>query len=368
VAADRNVPFVRITWMTQEFTEGILSVEVEDDDQLTDRATIEFEDAHRIAPSEAHPEEIVKVELGWQGEPTMLFEGRVTRSDAEGAAESETSRLVALDFSDKLRGEPITLDHTGTLKQIITKIITGAGLTEGQIEPDPNTEYLKAQPLAQRNKTNLEFIQSLARRSLHRSYVELNGGVSKFYYLPIRRIIQAEPMGTLYFCTGTHQLEEFSVQRVATGGDPIRTASRVDPRTGEVTTGTPEPPPPSTPPTGTSSAVEHAGTRAGTVAEQVSTATASLPAAESGRRHNAAGGASDPSEATASAQRDPTRLQGMLGNGVINGNVNIRAKGKIKIIGVSPSADGDWYVKQVRHIYQRNESRGTYVTRFVATR
>ena len=59
---------------------------------------------------------------------------------------------------------------------------------------------------------------------------------------------------------------------------------------------------------------------------------------------------------------------GVLGEGTATGNISIRAKSKITLIGISPWYEGDWYVKVVRHKYENTGPTPSYSTRFLATR
>jgi hypothetical protein len=94
-------------------------------------------------------------------------------------------------------------------------------------------------------------------------------------------------------------------------------------------------------------------------------------------RGTVAGGASAPEEADWAVRRDPTKLLGIIGEGLATGNPQIRGKSLITIIGISPWYEGDWYVKVAKHSYQRGATLGltggavrhpSYRTQFVVTR
>ena len=70
-------------------------------------------------------------------------------------------------------------------------------------------------------------------------------------------------------------------------------------------------------------------------------------------------------------------MLGFYGAGVARGTIMLRAKGKVTIKGISPWAEGNWYVHKVNHIYTRiavtdkalkKQDRSTYQTKFSATR
>jgi hypothetical protein len=59
---------------------------------------------------------------------------------------------------------------------------------------------------------------------------------------------------------------------------------------------------------------------------------------------------------------------GVIGEGTSVGNIEIRAKNMITLIGISPWYEGDWYLKVVRHRYEMLGETPSYTTRFLATR
>ena len=67
---DRD-PFIKATWQGQDVSSFVREAEIEDDDRLIDKAVITFDD--RVG---AFTEgQTLTLELGWQNEHAVLFEG-----------------------------------------------------------------------------------------------------------------------------------------------------------------------------------------------------------------------------------------------------------------------------------------------------
>lgn len=386
MAGNSKAADVKIQWKDRPLTE-VKSVEVEDHDQLIDKATIVLDDSARVGPTTAGIEETVKIELGWDGQTAVLFEGLVVEAGGDCGQTGSRSRLVAYDFSMRMHRK-----HTnhaikkGTKLSALVKEIASKpeykfekGI-DVQLDEDPEVDRDMCEP----NTTDLQFLQKLAREYQCRTFVEYNApkkpggaagdqGRSQFYFWSLSKIMQKDPVGTLYFCPGVHQLVEFRYQRVASGADPERTVSAVDDRTGAIVTN------PSSPTPGEQSlqmpeeidrdlpgVSDHAGAAAQAVVDEVSS-SAGKPH-DQVKQKTAAGGPSDKTQASKATKRDPTRIMGVLGEGTATGNISIRAKSKITLIGISPWYEGDWYVKVVRHRYEMAGGLPNYTTRFLATR
>jgi len=194
----------------------------------------------------------------------------------------------------------------------------------------------------------------------------------------VRKLLQSKPQGTLKYCRGLGHLIEFSYERIANAAAAEKSAAVMDPLTGEsrVFTSAPTEPTPPPEPSGKTrdrlAGISPNRAREYDAALEVAASAPSKPD-EQVPREQVQGLPSDPAQAEASIQKDPTRVLGFIGKGETVGSVKLRAKGRVTLEGIAPWAAGDWYVRQVRHIYTRTtlgekQHRGTYRTQFVVTR
>lgn len=358
----------------------VQSVDVEDHDRLTDKATIVLDDNTGILADASFEGLEVQLTMGWQAEKATIFEGVVTGTRVIAAPGGQKIELTALDFTHRMSKhtpEPPMVWHNGELlSEVLKSIVERAGnrITVKQIEPTEDLRFDESHPLRQANINDWEFVLKLAERQNCLTFVEYDGkAASKFYFVPITKVGTAEPVGELRYCRGTGELIEFDYKRVSTGALPLRSASTIDPASGEVVT-TPAPaeqPRPSVPAPATGRDKDMDAARRAALESLTELAdAANKKLAQPTER--AAGKAADPGAAAATVVPDPTRMLGLSGNGVASGTVWLRAKSRVKISGVAPWAEGAWYVTKVNHVYTReranNGTRSSYFTKFTATR
>lgn len=380
--AESRAAYAAVTVEKMAVEGTVQSVIVEDDDRALDKVTLVLDDPHDSAREVFREGLRVQVDLGWGKEHAILFEGEIvsTKPVAQGAGVSRVN-VQAYDLGYRLMKGPDTppLGGMGKLSDIVRAVFTRAasGVEVGEIAPDPNPEFTEENPLRQGNDKDWQFLQKLAARYNCRAFVEYNAGASKFYFLPVRRLLQAKPQGTLKYCRGLSQLIEFSYERIASAAAAQRSATVEDPLSGEVKSlAAPEPPAaePPAPSDKTRARLESIGPTRAREYESAMEVTASAPGKPSAqvRRGALTGLPSDPALAEALIQQDPTRVLGFLGRGEMVGNVLLRAKGRVTIEGIAPWAAGDWYVRQVRHVYTRavqgQKDLSTYRTHFIVTR
>lgn len=380
-----SVGFIQIKVNDANVSGTVQSVNVEDHDRLIDRARIVIDDPLEYRNHALFEQQVVRVDIGWSTEHSIVFEGVITNATTQssGGAQQRVT-LTALDFSHRVnQGEnPQPLRHEGRLSAILRTIITrrSYGIGVGEIAPDPDTEYPATAPLLQSaGVKDWDFIQRLAIDNGCRAFVEFDtvANQSKFYFIPNRRLLNGDSIGTFRYCRGLSSLIDFRYQRIAGGGAPVQSAATPDPRTGDTALSQSAPPDPSQPAqpsaemrtrlnnisSGTAmvydQAIEGAAGASGQPSEQLpQTFLAGLP--------------SDPALAERIVQRDPTRVIGLFGEGLAVGTARMRAKSKVSIIGLAPWAEGDWYVTRCNHLYTRvmaeRQDRSTYRVRFAVTR
>lgn len=372
-----STPYILIRLEGIDISSDILSVDVEDHDRLTDKATFVMDDPTETTGEVPREGQTVTVDIGWSTEHAVLFEGVIynVQVRAQGNARQRII-ITAFDLSYRLKRRPShPVDHTGTLSNILSTMITSdssIGITVGQIEPESDPQFTEQLPLRQTIQTDWDFIQELGCRYGCRAFVEYNNDASQFYFIPLARLLQGSVMGELSYQGSTGQLIEIRYERLASSAAPVVSAVTNDPGSGASVAGT------TTSVAQELSSVPSAGTRARTPsgssrldnALQVTAQATDLP--ENQRPQViAAGLPSDPTLAETTVFQDPTNVLGLRAVGECVGTIMLRAKGKVSINGVASWAVGDWYVRQVNHMVDRSVS-GTsgsgYRTRFIATR
>ena len=327
----------------------VRAVAVEDNDRLVDEARLTVKDPDGNGAALFEHGRRLTVDLGWEEEHAILFEGLVVESKPQAGANGIRSlTVVARDLSHRMSQKPVTEEHpAGPLKTIVERIAarnqwTGA---KAKIVCDPNPTLSERNDRTQHAKTDYQFLQELAERYGARGFVEYNDGQSRFYFVSNRTLLEAKALGRLEYCRGMNKLIEFRYETVAARSARQVVASAVDPVSGEVRTAEGETPAP---------------------------AAATSPSAPPPAATLAPGQPSDPDRARRVTVFDPTRVLGLRGTGRAVGTIVLRAKGKVEIIGLAPWAEGDWYVSKATHTWQDVSTsevrRSSYETRFTATR
>jgi len=380
--ADKRNAFVSVLVEKVNVDATVQSVIVEDDDRALDKATLVVDDPHGTAREMFREGLTVKVKMGWETENATCFEGVIVSANPVSNGGASRVNVQAYDLGYKLmEGAPLPpRNYVGKLSDIVLQVFQHrpSGVKAQDISPDPDPEFTGNNPLRpEPNEKPWQFLQRLADLHKCRAFVEYNDDASRFYFVPVRKLLQAAPLGRLKYCRGLGELIEFSYERIANSAAAVKSAAVADPRTGEaraVAAPPPEPVPPPEPSAKTRDRLASIGpTRAREydAALEVAARAPSNPS-EQVPRQEVRGLPSDPALAEAHIQKDPTRVLGFIGRGETVGSILLRAKGRVTLEGIAPWAAGDWYVRQVRHIYSLTvlgkEHRGTYRTQFVATR
>lgn len=364
----------------RDISPPVQSVDVEDHDRLTDKATIVLDDNTGVLADASFEGLEVRLTMGWQAEKAGIFEGEVTSARVVAAPGGQKIELTALDFTHRMSKhtpDPPMVWHNGEkLSDVLRGIVSRAEyrITPFQIEPTEDLTFDETKPLRQANVSDWQFVLDLAKRQNCLAFVEFDGkGASKFYFVPIAKVGSAEPFGELRYCRGTGELIEFDYERISAGALPLRSASTIDPVSGAVMT-TPAPAPQPRPPVPAPATGRDKGL--GDARRAALESLTELAAAADTRltqpTKRVTGQAADPGAAAAKVVPDPTRVLGLSGRGVASGTVQLRAKSRVKISGVAPWAEGAWYVTKVNHVYTReranNRTRSSYFSKFTATR
>jgi hypothetical protein len=378
---DLTTPVAKVTWQERALTSVVAAVDVEDHDTLVDKATIVLDDANGVFASTVLPGHKVQVELGWGKETTLVFDGVVSSTTVDGAATGASTAasatrtvVVALDPAWMMHQEPVTEDHTGSLDAIVKKIAGRHATPIGKIVVEPAIEFPEDAPLRQHARTDLEFLQETAQRVRARAFVEVNDGKNQFYWMPAKKLLEADPIAKLHYCLGSQTLPEFTYRRVAALAAAPTTANIVDPDSGaarQTAGATPEADKALTVDQGRAGTLGKNDATARDVYESAVTAASTTPPTPRAPVQ-AVGLAANRAFADAATVPDPTTVKGLEGEGRMAGDVRMRAKSKVTIDGIAQWAEGDWYVTSVVHAFRApghdNGAIAPYECRFTATR
>ena len=357
------------------------SLDVEDHDRLTDKATIVLDDNTGLLGDASFEGLEVRLTLGWgPDDKETIFEGVVTSARVIAHPGGQRVEMTALDFTYRMTRRafnPAEWAPGERLSEVLKRIAGRAeyGVKEKQIEPADDLKRTERTLIGSPNVNEWEFVLKQAEAQGCLAFVEFDGKeTSNFYFVPLQTVARADPIGTLRYCRGSGDLIEFSYERISSGALPAKSASSLDPVTGKpVQQPAAEPPPrPPVPPPATRrerglgdgprkalEALTELGAAADAQLKQPVERVAGKPAVAE-------------QSAAVTIEPDPTRVVGYLGHGVATGTTKLRAKSKVTIFGIAPWASGDWYVTKVNHVYSRervnNRTRASYFSKFVATR
>jgi phage protein D len=390
---DDGVAFLRVTVGAATVSSQVWNCDVEDVDRGSDKVVLTLDDPDSANSDALREGQLVRVELGWETENALAFEGCVqhVRPIAEARGRVE---LTAYDLSNRFHANPPAQPrlHVGTLEAILGAIVSRHTIPMGEVLVNPMPSWTEEEPLAQRvGQSDWQLVQELAERYRARAFVEVNaqpgdsrdvrqrGGCSRFYFVSEQALLDQDPMGKLLLCPGMGRLLEFTYRRIASGASPVGNATVSDPATGEPATasgGTPatEPPPAVNPDRATRIEGTHGAARARAYEQGVQAASEAEVQPDALRAQRPLPGLpSNPQDVEQAVRQDRTRILGFYGQGLAMGTVFLRAKGPVEIDGLATWAKGRWYVKKVNHVVQRarldtGATQLTYRTRFEATR
>jgi hypothetical protein len=381
--SDRPAFSVKVN--NSEMQGAVRSIDVEDHDRLIDRVRITVHDSNRAVSDAGREGQKVLIEMGWGNQRAPIFEGYVVQAQgSDSATSSRTVMLTALDPSYFMNLQVrVPRGFTGRLTEIIRRVVTegeyprrdgGTGryaelFSVGEIVVDNDVEFTNRNRLLQWNETDLQFLYRLANLYGARTFVEYNRlrnqttAGSQFYFVSERRLMAGDRLATLRYCKGVSEILEFRYERVSSDAQPQRRSVIVNPADGVPATAVPPPTPEAGEPrpeiADQITYLERQGRSATSYQERVEAAVSAPVQPRDLTHHYAdAGLPSDPNLIQTVTRQDPTRILGLRGNGTAVGNVLLRAKSKIGIIGFSIWDDGDWYVHKVNHrITQDAEGR-----------
>lgn len=348
-----------------DLSRDLSSLTVKETSANPDELTINLSDPDKVFSHALQEGMSVEVDMGTADAHSILFRGRIYKVDGTFPQQGvPTLRLLAHDASMAMglreRNRPFT---DMTLSDLVNEI-AGAYFDPSNIEVDLRDEgdlEFTGNGIRQREKTDLQFLHSLARRYGCEMFVMPEDAGDKLYFRAQYNIMTSEPEVTLYHgrCDTPNRLLTFQANSSVSNVQLPRVISGMDFNTGE--------------PTEVSEAtVEEVGSTEDEFADENMTAfrerdperadgldaliTAS-PGVQEALREELGGvrreaiptPLSEEELSVIAANQFSTSQHGMRANGACYGNPLIHAQTTIQIADVGGRFSGAWYLSEVRH-------------------
>ena len=367
-----RVPFFSVTIEGQDVTPWISSVQVVEDDRLADNMTLTVNDPRMIYADALMEGCIAEIDLGYaeSGQHALMLRAKITKVELS-YPENGVAQV-------KIKGEDKSIDMglvekkknwTGTtVNAVVRKIAEPYHFADivANLSPDPRVTREN-----QDGKTDLAFLQDLAKKYQAKCFVELNEDEEEvLYFIPDRRILninRADQLVLRYRQGPDSNLMTFSPAFDASFIDRVREVNDLD--SGGNAVNTPQQPPAevfiwnladdistraSSADLDRVEALYDVGVRARRTLQQ----ELAKPRPTTGR---VAGTQQQLDDETGALE---SRRLGMSATGTTIGSIWMRAKCNVTISGVHERFRGDWYISSVTHTIDS----GGYKTDFKAVR
>jgi phage protein D len=374
-----RVPYfsVRVAEADVDVTPWVNSVTVVEDDKQADNVTLTIPDPRLTYADALFEGSVVEVDMGYAepDEHALMIRALITKVDLAYPDNGVPSLT--------LKGEDLSI-HMGlverkavwrnmTVTSIVRRVVSDGGYpfsrVEASLTPDPQ---VRAEPINQDGKTDLAFLQELAKTYHAKCFVELDEQDNEvLYFIPERRILRLrrpEQLVLRYRTGPNSNLTSFSpsfdssyidrwneITDLDTDGKPVQTGDQPQVETvmwelDETLTAQ------------ASSADQDlirrlysAGAQQKEELQQQFTSTRPAVGAVAVER----------GEIDATADQLESRRLGMSASGSTVGTIWLRAKSKVTVMGVNSRFAGEWYVPSVTH---KIDANGSYRTDFKCVR
>jgi phage protein D len=370
-----RIPFYQVTLEGHDITPWVGSVTVVEDDRQADSVTVTIPDPRLIYADALFEGSLVEVDMGYaeRNAHAVLIRAVVTKIDVqypEGGVPTVTlkgeDKSIEMGLVERKRRWR-DLRVTDIVREIARPY--GFAKVQAELTPDP---LIRAKPIHQDGKTDLAFLQDLAKTYHAKCFVELDERNAEIlYFIPERRVVtlRRPDMLVLHFRMGVDSnLISFSPSFDSSYIDRLREASDIDQSGGVVETQ--ERPPAETvvwdldPVLMAQASPEDNRTirdlhtkgtqRKGAFQQQLAARKVVLGIV-----------VPDQSELEATNDSLEARRLGMSATGTTFGNIWLRAKSNVQIEIPSQRWRGAWYVSNVTH---KIDSSGSFKTDFNAVR
>jgi phage protein D len=366
-----RTPFYQITLEGEDITPWISSVSTVEDDQQTDSVSLTIPDPRMIYADGLFEGSTVEVDMGY-AEPdqhALMLRAIITKVEQSYPengmptltlkGEDKSILMGLVEHKDVWRDRTVT-DIARTIAQgQNTRQTTpkrhsyGFSRIEAHLSPDP---MIRSKPIIQDGKTDLAFLQELAKKYHAKCFVELDEqGNEVLYFLPERRIVTLRRPDTLllrYRMGPDSNLISFAP--TFDSGYIDRLKEIVDVDTQGNTVKSQEKPPSEIviwelDKARMAQASERDRVKIQTLYDIGAVRKSVLQGLLSIRRTMVGEVVADQADLESTNDALEARRLGMSATGTTFGNIWLRAKSNISIEGANERFNGEWYVSNVSH-------------------
>jgi phage protein D len=345
-----------------DITPWVSSVTVVEDDRQADNCTITIPDPRMIYSDGLIEGSIAEIDLGY-AEPrqhALMLRATITKVE-ESYSEGGVPTLT-------LKGEDGSIMmglvehrrrwHDRTVTSVVREI---AQQYFHRIEASLNPDPLLERPVNQDGKTDLAFLQDLAKTYHAKCFVELDEqGEEVLYFIPERRVVTVRRPDriVLRYRTGpTSNLISFSPAFDSSYIDRLREIHDVDHHGNQVATQDREPTEIefwNLDPVLLAKANDDDSTKINTLYRLGTARKTDLQRQLAARRATSGHVAVSQSDLESTNDSLESHRMGMTATGTTFGNIWLRAKSRATFVGVNSRFAGDWYVSSVTHRIDTN--------------
>jgi phage protein D len=352
-------PYYQVLMEGEDITRWVSAVTVIEDDRQADNVTLTIPDPRMIYADCLFEGTLIQIDLGY-AEPNqhaLILRAIVTKIDLS----YPESGVPAVSLKGQDRSILMGLQEKKkrwrdmTVTAIVRKVGQDNGFTNVQAELNPDP-LIRSKPINQDGKTDLAFLQDLAKSYHAKCFVELDEhGDEVLYFLPERRIVHLNRPDTLllsYRMGPGSNLISFSptfdgnsvdrptqVADVDVRGNPIE--SRDKPAAQVAVWNLDE------------ARMAQANRRDESTIRELYTVGAQrkrdLQPRFASRRPAVGEVTVDQAEVETTNDVTESRSLGMSASGTTFGNIWLRAKSNVQLSGLNERFNGKWYVSSVTH-------------------
>jgi len=369
-----QVPFYQVKVEGSDITPWVSAVTYVEDDKQADSVTISIPDPRMIYADGLLEGSVAELDMGYTGSQQHALVIRAIITKVELSYPQNGEPVLTLKGSDRSVLMGLTQHnkrwHDSTVTDIVRKVAAPYGFA--QIQAELNSDpMIKSRPIHQNGKTDLAFLQDLARTYHAKCFVELDAdGNEILYFIPERRVVTLNRPDTpvLRYRTGPDSnLVSFSPAFDSSYIDRLKQVSDVD-QQGNNVSSQDRPPPEIVIWDLSADRLALANARDRTLIQALydkgSTRKRDLQDKLAARYPAVGEVASDQADIESTNDSLESRRLGMSASASTFGNIWLRAKSNVLVDGVSERFNGEWYVSSAT----QKIGNGSFTTDFKCVR
>ena len=358
-----RTPYYRVEIEGVDVTPWVSSVSVVEDDQQADNVSLTIPDPRMLYADALIEGSLASVSMGYAepGANALILKAILTKVELS----YPESGVPALTLKGEDRSILMGLEErkerwddakAATVTALVRAIANRHGIRKVQVELQPDPRISKKKPIHQDGKTDLAFLQELAKTHHAKCFVELDASDDEvLYFIPERRIVRRPGTTDIvlrYRMGPTSNLLSFSPTFDSSYIDRLKEKEDVDSKGQPIKSKEKAAPPIvvwSLDPhlTGLANRADHA--RIETLYAAGSKAKVRLQKELTKPRKGVGEVAFDQADMEEGNDTLEARKLGMSATGSTFGNIWLRAKSNVEVQGVNNRFNGTWYVSNVTH-------------------